>query len=508
MDISWGYSPKIEKYIPLGDFLTEKYLIIARQAIENLGWNLSHISESGLIAYTPISFQSYSEEISIRIVGNFAIVKSECIGIQLLFNDYGKNAANLEKFFHEFEYVEFHLKDVWNESIAKFRDLISTQDDEYFEKAPLTAKNKIKNVLYLFYPQKGYLATPILLIINIVYYLFIAVFSFLYAIYFAQYNVPDLFKDFGKYIGASSKDLVLGGDFWRLITYQFVHWGIYHIFFNMYALVYIGLMVEHKLGAKKYLITYLLSGVCGGLLSILVHDEGYIGGASGPIFGIFGAFLALLLNKTFEKNATRAMLISTITVCAIMLLNGLRGKIDNTAHIGGLISGFLICWLLINEQIAGLKVKQSWRYAAVGIFVSGFTALILFLTPVYQSEKFDQLEEKFKENTKAYLKIRAIPKDLPTLQKLKLVRTSGIEVWQKNLYIVAEMKQLELDKKQAVIRDDYEKISLKTLSFTKFLYAECKDNETHYKKEMDSVMIEINALKTAANNRGDRYWAY
>ena len=149
MSISWGYSPKIEKYIPLADFPADKYLIVAKQAIENLGWSLSHVSESGLIAYTPISFQSYSEEISIRIHGNFAVVKSECVGIQMFFNDYGKNDLNLEKFFHEFEYVEFHLKDVWEESLSKFHQLIATQDDHYFEKAPLATKNKIKNVFFL-----------------------------------------------------------------------------------------------------------------------------------------------------------------------------------------------------------------------------------------------------------------------------------------------------------------------------------------------------------------------
>ena len=54
MLISWGYSPKIEKYIPLAEFPADKYLIVAEQAIENLGWSLSHVSESGLIAYTPI----------------------------------------------------------------------------------------------------------------------------------------------------------------------------------------------------------------------------------------------------------------------------------------------------------------------------------------------------------------------------------------------------------------------------------------------------------------------
>ena len=171
MNISWGYSPKIEKFIPLGDFPMDRYLIIARQAIENLGWNLSHISERGIIAYTPISLQSYSEEISVRIENNFAITKSECVGIQMLFNDYGKNALNLQQFFDEFDYVEFHLKDVWEESLVKFHDFVDTQDPDYFEKAPLTAKNKIKNVLYLFFPQKNYVVTPILILMNSVYYL-------------------------------------------------------------------------------------------------------------------------------------------------------------------------------------------------------------------------------------------------------------------------------------------------------------------------------------------------
>jgi rhomboid protease GluP len=160
MSISWGYSPKIEKYIPLADFPADKYLIIARQAIENLGWSLSHVSESGLIAYTPISFQSYSEEVSIRIHGNFAVVKSECVGIQMWFNDYGKNDLNLEKFFHEFEYVQYHLQNIWDESLATFHALIATQDDTYFDKAPLTAKNKIKNILYLFFSSKGISSYP------------------------------------------------------------------------------------------------------------------------------------------------------------------------------------------------------------------------------------------------------------------------------------------------------------------------------------------------------------
>lgn len=505
MNISWGYSPKTERYIPLGDFPVDRYLVIARQAIENLGWKLSHISKNGLIAYTPISFQSYSEEISIRIDSNFAIAKSECVGIQMWFNDYGKNSANIDRFFHEFEYVEFHLKDKWDESLAKFHEFVATQDENYFEKAPLTIKNKIKNVFYLAFPRKGYLVTPILLLLNIAYYLFIKVFAIGYAIYFTHYNVPDIFIDFGKYIGASSKDLILGGDFWRLISYQFVHWNILHLFFNMYALVYVGLMVEHKLGSKKYLTIYLLSGICGGLLSIVIHDKGYIAGASGSIFGLFGAFMALLLANTFEKNATKAMLISTVLVCAIMLLNGIGGRTDNTAHVGGLISGFLICWILIHERLANRGVKLIWRYAIVYLITLAVGISTYLLIPAYQSNKFYALEKEFKDNTAAYSKLSSLKNDMTTLTKLKLVRINGIEVWQRNMVIAYKMDELELDHKENIIRNDYKQITQKTLRYTELLYDECKDHDADRKKIIDSLMIEINSLKSVANQRGGRF---
>lgn len=90
MAIAWGYSPKIEKYIPLGDFPADKYLVVVAQVIENLGWKLSHVSEVGIIAYTPISLQSYSEEISIRIEHNFAVVKSECVGYKCFLMTMGR----------------------------------------------------------------------------------------------------------------------------------------------------------------------------------------------------------------------------------------------------------------------------------------------------------------------------------------------------------------------------------------------------------------------------------
>lgn len=509
MAISWGYSPKIEKYIPLGDFPTDKYLIIAKQAIENLGWKLSHISESGIIAYTPLSFQSYSEEISIRINANFALVKSECIGIQMFFNDYGKNDANLEKFFHEFEYVEYHLKDIWDESLAKFHEFIATQDDDYFEKAPLTAKNKIKNVLYLFYPHKGYLVTPILIIVNIIAYgIFAFGSAFMYRILYKSGASFDLIEKVPSYFGANSRELVLKGQVWRLITHQFLHGSLLHLFFNMYALAYIGLMVENKLGWKKYFAVYILSGICGGLLSIIFHEINYSIGASGAILGLFGAFLALLLNNLFEKNASRAMLVSTLLVCALMLLNGLRGNTDNWAHVGGITSGFLICFVLITDKIGQVVIKPQLRFATAITVVIVFSATVLIFTPNYEPKKFFALEKAFKKNSEDYAGVYSISTRLPIEERLRRVDDYGVKVWERNKQIVKQMNALKLNEEHSLIRSYYEKITNKTLAFTKLLYLEAADDVPQYRVKLDTTMAQINRLKEEANNNSNRHWGY
>ena len=501
MSISWGYSPKIEKYIPLADFPADKYLIIARQAIENLGWKLSHISETGIIAYTPISFQSYSEEIYIRIHGNFAVVKSECVGIQMWFNDYGKNDLNLEKFFHEFEYVQYHLQNIWDESLAAFHALIATQDDTYFDKAPLTTKNKIKNILYLFFPQKGYLVTPILVILNVLYYGFTLLFI---AIVFKQRTenslIPEVITNAYLNIGANNRELVLEGQYWRLITHQFVHLGLSHLFFNMYALVYIGLMVEHKLGSLKFLVTYLLSGICGGLVSLLFHKFGFMAGASGAIMGVFGAFMALILSKAFEKNANKALLISTVLVTAIMLLNGINGKVDNSAHIGGLISGFVICYVLFNEKLWKWKVNTNWQYGLASIIVLVFSAVVLIFTPNYQNRKFYKLQFQFEQNSFDFNKVYSIPYDLSKAEKVKTIEQYGIRLWHKNKQIVAEMNKLKLEEKESYRRDFDGKITNLAIKISTLLHKEYLEESSKYRNEIEQLTDEINIIRGEAGS--------
>lgn len=500
MSISWGYSPKIEKYIPLAEFPADKYLIIARQAIENLGWKLSHLSETGIIAYTPLSFQSYSEEISIRIIRNFAVVKSECVGIQLLLNDYGKNDANLEKFFHEFEYVEFHLKNVWEENLSKFHQFIATQDDHYFEKAPLATKNKIKNVLFLFFPQKGYTVTPILVLINIFYYFVLVVFSIVYLRYQFVRNGSSYDPDFGEELkrialnfGVNQRNLVLGGEYWRLITYQFIHGSKSHLFFNMYALVYLGLMIENKLGWKKYLFIYLVSGICGGLVSLIFHQEGVMMGASGAIMGLYGAFIALLITKSFEPKATKALLASTLIVSLLVLINGAFGKrVDNAAHIGGFVSGFIFTYLLNYKWDKTFEIKSWARYAVSVLLFLMFFSGVLHFSPKYGTEEYRKLRDTFNGNMGSLNSIMNLKISLPKDVKLISIKQDGIVPMERNLVVIKQMQALNLKPEDAKEREEKIKLSKASHRAVMLMYRDIKADSTYrYSKQTSNALAQV-----------------
>lgn len=426
----------------------------------------------------------------------------------MFFNDYGKNEVNLEKFFHEFEYVEFHLKDVWEESLERFHEFARTQDPEYFEKAPLTAKNKIKNVFYLFIPQDNYRITPLLIILNVVLFIMKAIASIIYFSYLLV-NKESLsqIENLYFYLGGNNRELILNNQYWRLISHQFVHASFFHLFFNMYALAYIGLMVEHKLGVRKYLTIYLLSGICGGVLSLLFHLEGYMVGASGAIMGLFGAFIALLLSNAFEKNATRALLISTISVTLLMLLSGLRGNTDNAAHIGGLVSGFLITYILFNEKLLSHKLTLQIRYVIASIMVVLFVGSTLVFAPNYQNKAFSKLEREYQQNIFKYMEIYSIKRSHGKERQLQLLKKNGINSWAKNDSLVKEMDQLVLNKNQRVQVEFHQKmISRHKLLVNLFYKQTLEDDQIKYRNQIENLYKDIDKVRSNSKSKmGTRY---
>jgi len=148
-------------------------------------------------------------------------------------------------------------------------------------------------------------------------------------------------------LGANVGPLVTTGDYWRLFTANFLHIGLLHIAFNLYALYIVGTEVEMFYGPWRFLVIYLLSGLSGAIASY-AFTYGLSAGASTAVFGLIGTLVALFTrNRAVFGEMSRTRLSNLIVVIAINVFYGLSvSYIDMWGHIGGFIGGFVLGWLL------------------------------------------------------------------------------------------------------------------------------------------------------------------
>ena len=210
----------------------------------------------------------------------------------------------------------------------------------------------------IFEPKKLFV-TPLLIIICVI------AFVLMYLIGNGSEDVYTLL-----YFGANNRALVQEGEVWRLVTSVFLHIGLAHLVVNMYSLYIIGKQLEGFLGKIKYLAVFLISGLLGSLLSVVFH-ESVSAGASGAIFGL----LCSLLYFGYHYRLYLGTVLKT-QIIPVIILNLAIGfmfqGIDNFAHIGGLVGGYLATMAL------GIPGKANKTDRINGIVV--LVLLILFLS--------------------------------------------------------------------------------------------------------------------------------
>lgn len=167
----------------------------------------------------------------------------------------------------------------------------------------------------------------------------------------------------------------LAGEPWRLLSALFLHGGALHVGLNMLALYQIGQLVERMFGHGRYLAVYLGSGVVGGVASLWWRQNVVSIGASGAIFGLFGAMLVFLLvhRRAIHAEVFRSLRKATLGLIGYSLLIGfVIPGIDNAAHVGGLIGGVLLG--------VSLAVPRPLRRSAsiVGVVASAALCLLVW----------------------------------------------------------------------------------------------------------------------------------
>ncbi len=153
-------------------------------------------------------------------------------------------------------------------------------------------------------------------------------------------------QDYVLALGAKVNVLIAHGELWRLLTPIFIHASLLHIGFNAYALYLLGRQMETFYGPARFTLLFLLTGLAGSVVSLLLNPLPSVG-ASGAIFGLIGAEGVLLYrNRRVFGERGRRRLQNVIMLIVINLLIGLQGGIDNWAHLGGLIGGLTLGWFI------------------------------------------------------------------------------------------------------------------------------------------------------------------
>ncbi len=183
-------------------------------------------------------------------------------------------------------------------------------------------------------------------------------------------SVPALLKT-----GANEGSRIFAGQWWRLLTAMFLHGNFLHIASNMWALFNLGLLAEILYGRRNYIFLYLVAGLGGSVASILWHPQEVGVGASGAIFGIAGALLPAL---KFQKNPRVAMALKGAlrSILFFVVFNLALGAtipvIDNAAHVGGLLTGLVVGFLLPSYTVEEERRRTG---QAVTVFISALAIL-------------------------------------------------------------------------------------------------------------------------------------
>jgi len=157
---------------------------------------------------------------------------------------------------------------------------------------------------------------------------------------------------FGPFVGQ--------GDWWRVVTAMFLHYGPLHLALNMYSLYFAGTLLEHLIGRWRFALLYFASGVAGSAGALVWTPLAGTVGASGAIFGILGGLFVLERRRHIATGGQIAVLIVINLIFSLTFAG-----ISIGGHIGGLIGGVALMWLM-------LEFRSSWLYSvasAVAIIV-------------------------------------------------------------------------------------------------------------------------------------------
>jgi membrane associated rhomboid family serine protease len=171
--------------------------------------------------------------------------------------------------------------------------------------------------------------------------------------------------------GDGSEAGVANGEWWRLITSAFLHYGPFHLAMNMFALYFAGSILEQVLGRWRFLLLYLVSGVAGAAGALYWSPNAITVGASGAVFGMLGALLVLERRGTIATGGQVLLLI----VLNLVITFAYSSFISVGGHVGGLVAGLVVMLAFVRFRGSALLSAAAAGAVAVGALVLASTSI-------------------------------------------------------------------------------------------------------------------------------------
>jgi len=230
--------------------------------------------------------------------------------------------------------------------------------------------------------------TSAIVAINVVVYVLCVAFSYATG----QLSVVDFSPQLLAQLGANFGPYTLDGQWWRLFTCMWMHGGLIHIGANMYCFWSFGRIAERIFGPKRYTAIYLITGISSSVASVAWHPFIVSIGASGAIFGVAGALFVPFYRKRLKlpPPVMSSMLRSIGMFIVINLIIGASLPfIDMSAHLGGLVAGFILGNVFVQMAAAGEQAVGKVAIVALVLLAGAFFAI--------RHERWPQIEKRLQQ---------------------------------------------------------------------------------------------------------------
>lgn len=218
--------------------------------------------------------------------------------------------------------------------------------------------------------------------------------------------------------GGNYRPVTVTGQGWRLLTAMFIHGGWMHLLMNMIALLDIGHVLEQKIGRRMVFVIFLLSGLLGGICSLIWHPVTVGVGASGGIMGLAGALLVWLilpkLDRGTEVAAKAQVRALAVGLTLTLAVGAYSQRIDNAAHAGGLIAGLTLGAIVYAIDSLRSGALKRWA-AAVFLMAAGL------IVTWYQLKLQSPDEYNFRKPLYAIVNIMELYGDAPSYMQRRAI---------------------------------------------------------------------------------------